>query len=71
VKTLLDVKLRVQMDQTTLYGHFWDGVTWRNDHPVALCNEAYVVPRDPTFFLTPEEMKQIPFCTKCLSMVKR
>lgn len=67
---LTDVKLRITKD-TPKMGHFWDGATFdKQGYPVAIC-ENMLYPRDPIYFMTSEEMKEIPFCQKCLSMIER
>lgn len=68
---LTDVKLRVRITDEGPHGHFWNGTSFSNDgYPVALCSD-FLYPRDPMYFMTSEEMKQVPFCQKCLSMLDK
>lgn len=66
---LVDVKLRV--DRAKKAGHFWDGKTFsKSGHPLSLCGGSRLFPRDPVYFISPNEMKEVPFCQKCLSMIE-
>jgi hypothetical protein len=68
---LIDVKLMVNRQKRK--GHFWDQKTFNKaGYPVALCNENLrLFPRSPVYFMTPTEMKQVPFCQDCLNLVER
>lgn len=67
--TLLDVKVRVTHSKKQ--AHFWDGVTFKNGYPIPICGGYALYPRDVSFFMTSREMKEVPFCEKCLSMIER
>lgn len=67
---LIDVRLMVTRGRRTV-GHFWNGKTFTKDgYPVALCNsKTKLYPRRVDYIMTPNEMKEVPFCQKCLSMI--
>lgn len=67
---LIDVRLMVSRNMKA--GHFWDQKTFnKKGYPVALCGVSALYPRRIEYFMTPTEMKQVPFCQKCLSLIER
>lgn len=67
---LVDVRLMLSRDKKT--GHFWDQKTFDKALalPVALCQREVCYPRRIELILTPNEMKEVPFCPRCLSQIK-